>query len=145
MRLVVQRVTEARVTVGDSTVGAIGPGLLVLVGIGPADTLAAVTALAQKVATLRVFADAAGKMNRAVRESGGAVLVVSQFTLYAELVKGSRPSFHRAAPPEVAAPLITAFAQALRDMGISVAEGHFGAAMQVALVNDGPVTIIIDG
>ncbi len=145
MRIVVQRVSEARVTVADDVVGAIGPGLLLLVAVGPADTAASVAALAAKVARLRIFPDDAGKMNRSALASGAAILVVSQFTLYGDLRKGTRPSFAGAAPPEVAAPLIAQCAATLRALGLTVAEGRFGAHMQVALVNDGPVTLILDG
>jgi D-tyrosyl-tRNA(Tyr) deacylase len=145
MRIVVQRVSEARVTVEGSVVGAIGPGLLLLVAAGPTDTEASVVALAGKVARLRIFPDDAGKMNRPALDAGAAMLVVSQFTLYAELRKGTRPNFAGAAPPDVAAPLIARFAAALRAHGLVVAEGRFGAYMQVALVNDGPVTLILNG
>jgi len=144
MRIVLQRVSEARVTVDDTTIGAIGPGLLLLVGIGPDDTEANAVALADKVAHLRIFEDAAGKMNLALLDTGGAALVVSQFTLYADVSHGRRPSFIGAAPPALAAPLVDRFATALRDLGITVASGQFGAHMRVALVNDGPVTISLE-
>jgi len=144
MRIVLQRVSEARVTVDDTIIGAIGPGLLLLVGIGPDDTEANAVALADKVAHLRIFEDAAGKMNLALLDMGGAALVVSQFTLYADVSHGRRPSFIGAAPPALAAPLVDRFATALRDLGITVASGQFGAHMRVALVNDGPVTISLE-
>ncbi len=143
MRAVVQRVSEARVTVAGETVGAIGPGLLVLLGVGHDDDEAAVTGLAGKVARLRIFEDDAGHMNRSVLDTGGAVLAVSQFTLLADTRKGNRPSFLGAAPPERAEPLYEAFVEALRDLGLEVATGRFGRSMEVALVNSGPVTIIL--
>jgi D-tyrosyl-tRNA(Tyr) deacylase len=144
MRAVVQRVRSARVLVGDEVVGAIGQGLLVLFGVGPTDTPAQVHWLADKVVGLRIFADADGKMNRGVAEINGAVLVVSQFTLYGDCRKGRRPSFVGAAAPEIAEPLYEAFLNGVRALGIPVAAGRFGALMQVELVNDGPVTLIID-
>jgi D-tyrosyl-tRNA(Tyr) deacylase len=143
MRAVVQRVSAARVTVAGETVGAIGPGLLVLLGVGHDDDAAAGTALAGKIARLRIFADEAGHMNRSVLETGGAVLAVSQFTLLADTRKGNRPSFMAAAPPEQAEPLYEGFLEALRTLGLEVATGRFGASMEVALVNDGPVTILM--
>jgi D-tyrosyl-tRNA(Tyr) deacylase len=145
MRVVVQRVSQAQVTVADELVGAIGPGLVALVGIAPGDTPEAVAALAQKIARLRIFPDDQGKMNRSVLDLGAAVLVVSQFTLLGHLRKGTRPDFHGAAPPDLAAPLIDHFAATLRSMGLNVAEGRFGAHMLVSLVNDGPVTLVLDG
>lgn len=144
MRAVVQRVSRARVDVGGATVGEIGRGLLVLLGVGPGDDPAAARWLAEKVATLRIFPDDAGKMNRDVSEAGGGVLVVSQFTLYGDCQKGRRPSFIDAARPEVAEPLYLAFADALRALGVPTATGEFGADMKVELVNDGPVTLIIE-
>ena len=143
MRAVVQRVSEARVTVAGATVGAIGPGLLVLLGVGHEDEAAAVERLAGKIARLRIFEDDAGHMNRSVLDTGGAVLVVSQFTLLADTSKGNRPSFIAAAPPERAEPLYEAFVEALRQVGVEVATGRFGQAMEVALVNSGPVTIVM--
>ncbi len=125
-------------------VGAIGPGLLLLVGVRRGDDLATAEWLAQKVAHLRIFEDEAGKMNRSVLEVGGSALVVSQFTLYADVRKGRRPSFIEAAPPEEARPLVDAFADALRRLGLPVETGVFGAHMDVELVNDGPVTIWLD-
>ena len=145
MRAVVQRVREARVTVAGSDVGAIGAGLLVLVGVETGDAPADVDWLAEKVARLRIFADGDGKMNVDVREAGGGVLVVSQFTLHASTKKGNRPSFLAAARPDEAIPLYERFVAALETLvARPVPRGVFGADMQVALVNDGPVTIVID-
>lgn len=145
MRVVVQRVSQAQVTVADERVGVIGLGLVALVGIAPGDTAESVAALAQKLARVRVFPDDQGKMNRSVLDLSGAVLVVSQFTLLGHLRKGTRPAFHGAAPPDVAAPLIDHFVATLRALGVTVAEGRFGAHMVVSLVNDGPVTLVLDG
>ncbi len=144
MRAVIQRVTEASVTVNNQVVGEIGCGLLVLLGIGMGDQLAKATLLAEKIATMRIFADDDGRFNRSALDVGGAVLVVSQFTLYADTRRGRRPSFTMAAPPEIAAPLVDAFVAALRERGMTVATGVFGAHMHVALINDGPVTIVLD-
>jgi D-tyrosyl-tRNA(Tyr) deacylase len=144
MRAVIQRVRSARVVVGDEVVGAVGPGLLVLLGVAPADTAAEVQWLADKVVGLRIFADDEGKMNRSVADVGGGVLVVSQFTLYGDCRKGRRPSFVGAAPPEIAEPLYEAFLNAVLALGVPTAAGRFGAMMQVELVNDGPVTLILD-
>ena len=145
MRTLIQRVAQASVTVDGSVVSAIGPGLLVLLGVEDVDDASDVEWLSQKVLNLRIFADAAGAMNRSVLESGGDVLVVSQFTLHASCKKGNRPSFIRAARPEKATPLYEQFAAALaRGLGKAVGMGVFGAHMDVALINDGPVTIWID-
>jgi D-tyrosyl-tRNA(Tyr) deacylase len=144
MRAVVQRVTSASVTVDSTVVGVIGAGLLVLLGVAPDDTHAITEKLADKVAALRIFSDDAGKFNHDVRERGGKVLVVSQFTLFADTRRGNRPSFLEAASPDVATVLVDAFAARLRVAGLDVANGVFGAHMEVALVNDGPVTIILD-
>ncbi|MGL4649119.1 MAG: D-aminoacyl-tRNA deacylase [Caldilineaceae bacterium] len=144
MRAVVQRVSRARVTVDGREVGAIGRGLLVLMGVAPADGAREVQRLARKIATLRIFEDDDGKMNLSVAESGGAVLAVSQFTLYADVRKGRRPSFTDAALPAVAEPRYAEFCAALEAEGLAVARGLFGAHMQVELVNDGPVTIWLD-
>ncbi len=144
MRAVVQRVARAKVTVADEVVGEIGHGLLVLLAVAPTDTAEAADWLAEKIAHLRLFADGDGKMNRAVQEIDGGVLVVSQFTLYGDCRKGRRPSFLGAAPPEIAIPLYERFATALRSFGVPTATGRFGADMQVELINDGPVTIIVD-
>jgi D-tyrosyl-tRNA(Tyr) deacylase len=144
MRAVVQRVTRARVVIDGETVGEVGTGLLVLLGITHTDTAEAASWLADKVVGLRIFNDADGKMNRSVADVGGGVLVVSQFTLYGDCQKGRRPSFIDAARPEVAVPLYEAFVNAVKALGVPAATGRFGAMMQVELVNDGPVTIIID-
>lgn len=144
MRAVIQRVREASVRVDGQEVAAIGPGLLILLGAGRADTMEAARWLAGKVAELRIFEDAQGKMNRSLHEVGGAALVVSQFTLYGDARKGRRPSFTDAAPPEAAVPLLRVFVGELRERGLPVQEGIFGAKMQVHLVNDGPVTIFLD-
>lgn len=144
MRALIQRVTEASVEVGGERVAGIGPGLLVLVAAGAGDGPEAASGLAGKVARLRIFADAEGRMNRSVTDVGGEALVVSQFTLYADVRRGNRPGFTGAAPPDVGERLVDAFAGALRDLGVAVATGRFGAHMRVALVNDGPVTIWID-
>jgi len=144
MRAVVQRVSEAGVTVEGRVTGAIGKGLLVLVGIGHDDTEETARALAAKIARLRIFQDAEGKMNLSVQDVGGGVLAVSQFTLLADTRKGNRPSFTDAAPPETANRLYEVFCAALADLGLPVARGIFGAHMDVRLTNDGPVTIILD-
>ncbi len=149
MRVLLQRVARAAVSVAGETVGAIGPGFLALVGVTHDDTAEDAALLATKVANLRVFDDATGAMNRSALDllAAGeevAVLVVSQFTLYADARRGRRPSFVRAAPSPVAAPLVDRFAAALRGTGLPVAEGRFGAEMAVTLVNDGPVTIWLD-
>ena len=144
MRAILQRVLRAKVTVGEEVTGEIAVGWLVLLGVAPADTRSEVDWLADKVAYLRAFADDAGKMNRSVLDVGGAVLVVSQFTLYGDCRKGRRPSFTDAAPPAVAEPLYESFVTALKAIGVPVATGRFAADMQVELVNDGPVTFILD-
>ncbi len=145
MRIVLQRVKSASVTVAAETVSEIGPGLLLLVGVARGDGEAEAGWLAEKVAGLRVFADEEGRMNLSVRDTGGEVLAVSQFTLLADTRKGKRPSFVGAAPPEVAEPLFDYFCERLRAAGVaSVKTGLFGAMMDVALVNDGPVTIVLE-
>ena len=144
MRIVIQRVARAAVEVSEVEVGAIARGLLVLVGIDSSDTAADVTAAAGKVAGLRVFADEAGHMNLSVIDVDGSVLVVSQFTLLGDTGKGRRPSFTRAAPPEIAEPLIDQFVELLRAQDLTVETGEFGAMMQVSLINDGPVTILLE-
>jgi D-aminoacyl-tRNA deacylase len=144
VRALVQRVTEARVRVDGEVVGEIGSGLCVLVGVTHDDTDAAARKLAEKVWHLRVFDDADGTMNVSLDTAGGAALVVSQFTLYGDTRRGRRPSWAAAAPPEEAEPLVEAFARALRDLGAPVATGQFAARMQVELVNDGPVTLLIE-
>jgi|SRR5690606_39066717 len=144
MRVLIQRVSEAAVRVDGQVIGEIGPGLLLLVGVRVGDEPAAVTALANKVANLRIFEDDAGKMNRSALELGLSALVVSQFTLYGDTRKGRRPSFIQAAPPDVAKPLVDQFAEELRGLGLTVATGEFGADMKISLINDGPVTIWLD-
>ena len=145
MRVVVQRVVSARVEVGGETVGAIGAGLLVLAGFEEGDGDADLAWLSAKLCRLRIFDDAAGVMNRSVVDSGGEILAVSQFTLFASVKKGNRPSWSRAARPEVSRPLFERFVRQLEsDLGRPVPTGVFGADMQVHLVNDGPVTIAID-
>ena len=145
MRLVLQRVSSASVTVDDAITGQIGLGLLILAGLEHDDTADDLAWLVSKVTQMRIFADAEGKMNLSVKDSGGDLLVVSQFTLHASTKKGNRPSFIRAARPETAIPLYEQFLTLLEaEMGKPVARGIFGADMQVALVNDGPVTICID-
>jgi D-aminoacyl-tRNA deacylase len=144
MRAVVQRVTRARVVVEGQAVGEIQQGLVVLLGVTHTDTPADVRWLAEKIAGLRIFNDADGKMNRDVTEAGGGILVVSQFTLYGDCKKGRRPSFVDAARPETAVPLYEAFVNAIKALGIPTATGSFGAMMQVELVNDGPVTLVVD-
>ena len=144
MRIILQRSTDARVKISGETVGEIGTGWLALVGVAVGDTATEATWLADKVANLRAFEDDAGKMNRSVLDVSGSILVVSNFTLYADCQKGRRPSFIAAARPEDAEPLVIAFANGLRAFGIPVAEGRFGADMQVQLTNDGPVTLILD-
>ena len=144
MRAVVQRVSRARVLVGEEVVGEIGRGLVVLLGVSKADSPEQAVWLADKIVSLRIFPDAADNMNLGLFDVGGAVLVVSQFTLYGDCRKGRRPSFIDAAPPETAIPLYEAFINAIRAHGIPTATGQFGAMMQVELVNDGPVTLIIE-
>lgn len=145
MRAVCQRVSEARVRVDGAAVGEIGAGLVVLLGVARGDEAAATARLAAKVARLRVFPDDDGKFDRSLLDVGGGALVVSQFTLLADTRKGNRPSFTDAAPPEEAEPLYEHFCEALRALGVTVATGVFGASMQVEIVNDGPVTILLDG
>jgi D-tyrosyl-tRNA(Tyr) deacylase len=145
VRALLQRVTRASVGVGDREVAAIGQGLLILVGVGHDDTEATAIAQARRATELRIFADEAGKTNRSILEVGGAALVVSQFTLYADTSRGRRPGFTDAAAPEVAERLYLRFAEALREAGVAVVRtGEFGAEMQVELVNDGPFTIWLD-
>jgi D-aminoacyl-tRNA deacylase len=144
MKALVQRVSEASVTVGERMVGSIGRGLLVLLGVEQGDGEGEAELLARKVAHLRIFEDDAGKMNRSVLDIGGAVLAVSQFTLCADVRKGNRPSFIGAAPPESADPLYARFCEHLAAQGAPVARGEFAAHMAVRLVNDGPVTIWLD-
>ena len=144
MRAVLQRVSEARVCVGGATVGEIGQGLLVLLGVGQGDGAADARFLADKIAGLRVFEDAQGKMNLSVEDVGGSLLVVSQFTLYGDCRQGRRPGFSAAAPPELANAFYEQFVGMLRERGLTVATGVFQAEMAVSLVNDGPVTLLLD-
>jgi D-tyrosyl-tRNA(Tyr) deacylase len=144
VRAVVQRVAWARVRVDGEIVGEIGPGLLVLVGAAVGDTSADAAALADKLAGLRIFPDGEGRMNRSVVEAGGAVLVVSQFTLLGDLRRGRRPSFTGAAPPEEAEPLVDEVHEGLRRAGVPCATGRFRAHMEVELLNDGPVTLVLE-
>ncbi len=144
MRAVVQRVSEAGVTVAGRKVAAIGPGLMVLLGVSREDGEPEVRFIAGKIAGLRIFDDEEGRLNRSVLDCGGAVLLVSQFTLYGDCRKGRRPSFTRAAAPEEAERLYELVAEELRRRGLSVQTGLFGEAMSVALVNDGPVTLLLD-
>jgi D-tyrosyl-tRNA(Tyr) deacylase len=144
VRAIVQRVSRAAVRVGGETVGEIGPGLLVFLGVHGDDTESEAAAIADKIANLRVLADDDGRMNRSVLSSGGGVLVVSQFTLYADTRRGRRPSFIAAATPETAEPLVDAVGARLAGLGIPTAGGVFGAHMEVELTNDGPVTLILE-
>lgn len=145
MRAVIQRVLEASVEIEGRIVSEIGPGLLILLGVETGDTPDDLAWLSAKIARLRIFSDSTGKMNHSVIDAGGAVLVVSQFTLHASTQKGQRPSFLRSAAPGISEPLYEQFCNAMeRESGKSVARGIFGATMKVALVNDGPVTILID-
>jgi D-tyrosyl-tRNA(Tyr) deacylase len=140
----VQRVSSARISVGGEEIAAMGQGLLALVGVGHDDTPAVAQGLARKLVHLRVFDDEQGRMNRSLRDVGGTLGVVSQFTLYGDAHQGRRPSYTGAAAAEVAAPLVEALAQAARDLGVSAVTGRFQAVMDVALVNAGPVTILMD-
>lgn len=144
MRAVIQRVSRASVTIDEQIVGSIGPGLLVLLGITHSDQLAGARWLAEKIVGLRIFNDVDGKMNLGLSDVGGAVLVVSQFTLYGDAQKGRRPSFIAAARPEQAIPLYEEFINGVKALGIPVSTGRFGATMHVELVNEGPVTLILD-
>ena len=144
MRAVVQRVSRAKVTVNEWTSGEIGHGLLVLLGVGHGDTEADATYLAEKIAGLRIFEDEAGKMNRSVLEVAGSILAVSQFTLYGDVRRGKRPSFDAAAPPQQARQLYEFFVERIRAAGLRCETGRFQEMMQVELVNEGPVTILLD-
>jgi D-tyrosyl-tRNA(Tyr) deacylase len=144
MRAVVQRVSRAKVSVGEWTCGEIGLGLLVLLGVGHGDTEADASYLAEKIAGLRIFEDEDGKMNRSVLEAGGSVLAVSQFTLYGDVRRGKRPSFDGAAPPEPARRLYEFFVERVQALGLRCETGRFQEMMQVELVNEGPVTILLD-
>jgi len=144
VRALVQRVAEARVSVDGAVLGEIGPGLMILICAMQGDTTVTADTLAAKIAKLRIFRDDAGKMNLSLRDIGGAALVVSQFTLAADTSRGNRPGFSAAAPPDEGERLYLHFAAAMQAQGIAVATGRFGADMQVALINDGPVTIWLD-
>ncbi|MDK4469073.1 D-aminoacyl-tRNA deacylase [Enterococcus hirae] len=144
MRAVVQRVSKASVTIDQQEVGKIDQGLVILLGIHEKDTQDDVDYLVKKIAQMRIFEDEQGKMNRSIEDVEGQILSVSQFTLFADTKKGNRPSFISAARPETAIPLYEAFNEGIRNRGITVATGQFGADMAVSLINDGPVTIIID-
>jgi D-tyrosyl-tRNA(Tyr) deacylase len=144
MRAVVQRVASASVSVDGKTISSIDRGLLILLGVGPTDTDDVAQQLAKKIAAMRIFPDADGKMNLSVREAGGAAIVVSQFTLYADTRKGNRPSFIGAAAPDLAGPLCARFVECLTAEEVPTQTGEFGAHMLVSLVNDGPVTILLE-
>ena len=144
MKAVLQRVSQASVKVESSIVANIGQGFLILLGIGPEDDLEIAQALADKIVNLRIFEDDGGKMNLSVLDSGGSAIVVSQFTLYADTSRGRRPSFIGAAKPDQAEPLVEAFAERMRAHGVPSRTGVFGAHMEVTLVNDGPVTIVME-
>jgi D-tyrosyl-tRNA(Tyr) deacylase len=144
VRAVVQRVSRAKVTIGGEITGEIGSGLLVLLGVGAADTRTDADYLAEKIVGLRIFEDSGGKMNLSVAEAGGAVLAVSQFTLYGDVRRGRRPSFDAAAPPEPARELYEYFVEKIRATGLRCETGRFQETMQVELVNEGPVTILVD-
>ena len=146
MRALLQRTTRATVRVDGAAVGAIGPGLVILLGVGRGDDAAQTTRLAERVARLRIFPNDEGRFDRSLLDVGGSALVVSQFTLYGDTTAGNRPGMSGAAPPELAEPIYEAFVTALRDLGVGhVATGVFGASMQVELVNDGPVTLLLEG
>lgn len=144
MRAIIQRVTRAKVTIDDRIAGEIGPGLLILLGVTHTDTKADADYLAAKIVALRIFDDAAGKMNVSVKDAGGGLLIVSQFTLYGDVRRGLRPSWSDAAPPEIAEPLYNYFVESSRKLIQPVETGSFRAMMQVELVNDGPVTLLLD-
>ena len=144
MRAVLQRVTRARVLVDGSVAGEIGPGLMALIAAGREDTAATASSMAEKIVNLRIFGDERGKMNRSLLDAGGAVLAVSQFTLYGDARGQRRPSFIQAAPPEQGKALYEEFVRALRELGVTVATGVFQTHMSVEIVNDGPVTILLD-
>jgi D-aminoacyl-tRNA deacylase len=144
VRVVLQRVRNAKVRIGERIAGEIGVGILVLAGFAASDDQTAIRWMADRIAGLRIFPDEDGKMNRSLRDVGGAALVVSQFTLYGDSRKGRRPSFVDAAPPEIATPLYERFIAALREEGVPVETGEFGAMMTIELTNDGPVTLILE-
>lgn len=141
MRAVLQRVKRGSVKIGEDTIAEIGPGLVILLGIGPTDGEDEARYLAEKIANLRIFEDQEGKINHSILDMGGQAIVVSQFTLYADTRKGRRPSFTQAAPPEIASPLVNRFAELLAEQGVPTQTGEFGAHMLVEITNDGPVTI----
>jgi len=144
MRIVIQRVRHGRVSVNGEIIAEIGQGVVILVGVGPADGEEQARYLVEKIANLRIFEDEHGKINRSLLEVGGSAIVVSQFTLYADTRKGRRPSFTDAAPPELASPLVERFAEMLREQGVETQTGQFGAHMLVDIANDGPVTIWLE-
>jgi D-tyrosyl-tRNA(Tyr) deacylase len=144
MRALVQRVINGRVSVSGQTVAEIGPGLVILLGVGPQDGDEQIRYLVDKIANLRIFEDQDGKINRSILDIGGEVLVVSQFTLYADTRKGRRPSFTNAAPPEIARPIVEQFAELMESRGVPTRKGEFGAHMLVEIANDGPVTIWLE-
>jgi D-tyrosyl-tRNA(Tyr) deacylase len=144
MRAVIQRVRSGSVSIDDKKVAEIGPGLVILLGIGPEDDEKKAVAMARKIAMMRIFGDDEGKINLSLLDVGGDALVVSQFTLYADTHKGHRPSFIKAAPPELAKPLVEYFASRMADMGVPTKTGEFGAHMLVSIDNDGPVTILLE-
>jgi D-tyrosyl-tRNA(Tyr) deacylase len=144
MRAVTQRVRSGSVSIDDKKVAEIGPGLVILLGIGPEDDEKKAVAMARKIAMMRIFGDEEGKINLSLLDVGGDALVVSQFTLYADTHKGHRPSFIKAAPPELAEPLVEYFASRMADMGVPTKTGEFGAHMLVSIDNDGPVTILLE-
>lgn len=144
MRAVVQRVRRGKVSVDERTVAEIGPGMVILLGIGPQDSQETARALVEKIAFLRIFEDEQGKMNRSIQDVQGSAIVVSQFTLYADTRRGRRPSFTGAALPDVAKPLVDRFAGLLSEQGVPTQTGEFGAYMQVEIDNDGPVTILLE-
>jgi D-tyrosyl-tRNA(Tyr) deacylase len=144
MRIILQRVSQARVTVDGEAIAQIGPGLVLLVGVAPHDQQDQARYLADKIAHLRIFEDQDGKMNRSILDVGGEVIIVSQFTLFADTRKGRRPSFTDAAPPPIAEPLVEQFAAFLMELGVPTQNGEFGAHMLVEIANDGPVTIILE-
>lgn len=144
MRIVIQRVRQGRVSVNGEIIAEIGQGLVILVGVGPADGEEQARYLAEKIANLRIFEDEHGKINRSLLEVGGSAIVVSQFTLYADTRKGRRPSFTEAALPELASPLVERFVEMLREQGVETQTGQFGAHMLVEIANDGPVTIWLE-
>jgi D-tyrosyl-tRNA(Tyr) deacylase len=144
MRALIQRVASSDVRVSDAVIGVIGPGMTVLIGVGDTDTADDALLIARKLATLRIFEDDEGKINRSIHDVGGAILLISQFTLYADCRKGRRPSFVHAALPDIAEPLVALVVAALREDGLRVETGRFGAEMQVTIVNAGPLTIWLD-